>query len=345
MSNGRLAPAFLFLGAEGYERTRCREALLTAAAGTENRENSVTRYDLGQSDLVEVIDDARSLSLFASERVILVDNAEAVLPRRLADEEEGERGSGARADVLNAYLKDPSPGVTLLFEASRYEFEGEDKKKIERVRKFFGAIPDVVEMRRASPEDARMEAQAIAKRLGVRLEPGAVALLVESLAADLARIATEIEKLSLYLGSTNRPIGVEDVAAVVPDARSTTVFALVDALGRRNRARSLQTLDTLVKAGEYLPLALSFLAGQFRMALIAREANLRTPQQILSHFTRQGMPIWFARAEQVQQTLTRFSREQLERAMVLVFEADRDLRSARPDDRIVMEKFVLELTA
>jgi hypothetical protein len=31
--------------------------------------------------------------------------------------------------------------------------------------------------------------------------------------------------------------------------------------------------------------------------------------------------------------------------MELVFQADRDLRSARPDDRIVMEQFILQLTA
>jgi hypothetical protein len=31
--------------------------------------------------------------------------------------------------------------------------------------------------------------------------------------------------------------------------------------------------------------------------------------------------------------------------MALVFGADRGLRDARPDDRIVMEKFVFELTS
>jgi hypothetical protein len=43
--------------------------------------------------------------------------------------------------------------------------------------------------------------------------------------------------------------------------------------------------------------------------------------------------------------MAKFSKEQLVRGMVLVFEADKGLRSARPDDRIVMERFVLELTA
>jgi hypothetical protein len=41
----------------------------------------------------------------------------------------------------------------------------------------------------------------------------------------------------------------------------------------------------------------------------------------------------------------KFTKEQLERGMVLMFEADRALRSPRPDDRIVMESFVAALTA
>ncbi len=56
------------------------------------------------------------------------------------------------------------------------------------------------------------------------------------------------------------------------------------------------------------------------------------------------MHLWGARAEQVFQTVGKFSKTQLERAMHLTFEADRDLRSARPDDRIVMEQFILRLT-
>ena len=50
--------------------------------------------------------------------------------------------------------------------------------------------------------------------------------------------------------------------ALVPDARATNIFALVNAMGRRDRARSLEILDTLTREGEYLPLALAFLSAQ-----------------------------------------------------------------------------------
>ena len=62
----------------------------------------------------------------------------------------------------------------------------------------------------------------------------------------------------------------------MPDARATTIFALVNAVGRRDRVRALEILDTLTRDGEYLPLALAFLSTQFRLALVAREAGLKS---------------------------------------------------------------------
>jgi DNA polymerase-3 subunit delta len=164
---------------------------------------------------------------------------------------------------------------------------------------------------------------------------------VEALGADIARIAVEIEKLSLFAG--NRTVTVEDIGALVPDARATTIFALVNAIARRDRVRALEFLDTLTRDGEYLPLALAFLSTQFRLALAAREAGLKSGSQVQSHFTRMGVPMWSSRADQVYQTAAKFSKAQLERAMKSIFEADRGLRDARPDDRVVMEQFILRM--
>jgi len=343
MERGQIAPAYLFLGPEGYQRRRARAALLKAALGAADRESAVTQYDLNEAPLAEVIDDARPLSLFASERAILAGNAEAALPRTKSDDdaEDSEAAAGS-AGILAAYMKDPTPGVVLVFDAPRFDFEGEDKRKQERVRKFYAAVGDPVEFKRVSADEARREAAALARRAGLSIDPATVDLLVEALATDLTRIAVELEKMALY--TQGRPVTEEDVGLLVPDARATTIFALVGALGRRDRSRSLEILDTLFRDGEYLPLALSFLSAQFRAALVSKEAGLRSPQQIQGHFARMGVQMWGSRAEQVFQTVAKFSTPQLERAMQLTFEADKDLRSARPDDRIVMEQFILRLT-
>jgi DNA polymerase-3 subunit delta len=338
VAQNSIPPAVLLLGPEAYQRRRVKDAFLQAFP-----EGSVAQHDLAETTLAEALDDARSLSLFSTERLIWIVNAEAALPRtRIADEDsESADAPAGDAAPLAAYLQNPTPGVALVFEAIRFDFEGEEKRRQDRVRKFYAAIPEVVELRRFASYEARQEAETLARRAGFRADAAALDLLVEALGADVARIAVEIEKLALFAGQ--RPVGVDDIAALVPDARSSTVFALVNALGRRDRARSLEILDTLTREGEYLPLALAFLSTQFRMALAAREAGLKSLQQVQAHFTRMGVPMWGSRAEQIYQTVAKFTRPQLERAMKLIFEADRGLRDARPDDRIVMEQFILRL--
>jgi DNA polymerase III subunit delta len=348
VKRGELPAVTLFLGQEAYERRRCRRALIEAALGTDPDPSAITQHDLSEVSLAEVIDDARAMNLFVEKRVILAVSVEAALPRtgKGGDDgdEDGSGNGGGGFEALAHYVKDPAPGLTLLFEATRFDFEGDDKRKLDRVRKFFSSVTDAVELKRHSPDEARQEAQAMLRRGSVTIEPGALEMLVESLGADVARLATEIEKLSLF-APNGRAISEEDIASLIPDARETNIFALVSALGRRDRIKALGILDTLCRDGEYLPLALSFLSTQFRTALIAKEAGLKTSQQIQGHFTKLGVPMWGSRAEQVAQTMAKFTKEQLERGMKLIFEADRALRSPRPDDRIVMESFVAGITA
>ena len=352
VKQGKRPPALLLLGPEAYDRRRVKEALTASVP-----EGSLTQHDLTEVTLAEVLDDARALSLFATDRLIWVVNGEAALPRtraedppvpRAASDAESDDGSSAPfrsvdAAPLAAYIKDPTPGVTLVFEAVRFDFVGDDKRKQERVRKLYGAITGVVELRRYAAHEARAEAEALTRKAGVRMDGSTLDVLVEAMGADISRIAVEIEKLALYAG--DRPVSMDEIAALAPEARSVTIFALVNALGRRDRARSLEALDTLVQEGEYLPLVLAFLSTQFRMALVASEADLRAAGQIQSHFTRLGVPVWGSRADQIAQTVSRFSPAQLQSAIKLISQADRHLRDARPDDRTIMEQFVVELTS
>lgn len=333
------APVYLFLGPEVYQLSACRRALVEKVLGPDAAEDGLSRHDLDETTFTNVLDDARSLSLFAPNRVVWVSGAETVLPRgRAASDDEN-----SAAAELAAYLKRPTPGTVLVFESSRYDFEGDDRAKLERVQKFYSAIPDVVELRPYTLESARRLAQDLAKESGLQIGLSEIGLLVESLAADASRIANEIEKLRLYTGGA-RKVTADDILQLVPNAQASTIFALVGALGRGDRKRALDSLDTLFREGEYLPLALTFLATQFRLAMAARESGLRSAQQIQAQFSKQGIRIWRDRAEQVYQTVSAFPGEKLGRAIEKIFWADKALRDARPDDRVVMEELVLSLT-
>jgi DNA polymerase III subunit delta len=343
------SPVYLFLGPEPYHRAKCRQALVKAVFGddAEAKESGFARFDLDETPLSAVLDDARAMSLFASRRLIWAGGAEAVLPRgRAAAAAQDDEDSGASSDAgdLAAYLREPTPDTVIVIESSRYGFDGDDKAKIERVQKHFSMIPAQVEFRPFTPEAARSLAQSLAKQCGLQLGLAELALLLDATGGDAARLEVEIEKLYLLTAGKRKVTG-EDIAALVPDAQQSTIFALVAAIGRGDRTRALEILDTLAREGEYMPLALTFLATQFRMALVAREAGLRSASQIQGHFNKLGARIWPERARQIEQTVEAFPKAKLERAISKLFEVDRALRDARPDDRIVMEEMILALTA
>jgi DNA polymerase-3 subunit delta len=346
VKKGDIPAVCLFLGSEAYERGRCRDALIQAHLESDGLDG-LAQYDLSQSSITQVVDDARAMSLFASRRLILATSAEAALPRILkssSDDEDDDGPSGGSSDnPLESYIANPTPGTLLLFEATRFDLEGEEKKKTDRIRKFYSAITNVVEFKRFDADQARVELAGMARRMKLSIDPAAAALLVEALAANVGRIATELEKLSLYVGEGGA-VTVDAIQALVPDARASTAFALVNALGRGDRARAMASLDALCRENEYLPLSLAFLSSQYRQALAARKAGLHSAQQVQSYFSKAGVPMWGSRADQVAQTAQKRTEEQLETGLKLIFEADRDLRSARPDDRIVMEQFILRLT-
>ena len=333
-------PVSLFLGAEAYQRDRCRKAILETFLPPELREAGFTRHDLEDVPLAQVVDDASSLSLFAPKRLIWASSAESLLPRATKRAQD-DPGSGVA--LLQDYAANPSPGVVLVLEASRFDYDGEGKKKLDRLGELLSFIRDQVVFARLSAAEAQRLAADLAREAGLRLAPAAIALLVEATAGEAFRIAVEIEKLSLYAGRGGA-VTAEEVGALVPNAQATTIFALVGALGRADRRAALQLLDVLVREGEYLPLALSFLGAQFRQALVAKEAGLRGPQQIQAHFSRLGVQMWTSRAREVHETASAFSRERLEAALRKIHETDKALRDARPDDRTVVEEFVLALT-
>ncbi len=335
------AAAYLFLGQEGYQRKLCRDALVDRMLPREARIEGFTHIDLDQVSLSAVLDDARSLSLFATERVIWIASAELALPKRLEAEDEDKPES-----PLKSYFKAPTPGTVLVFECSRYDFVGDDKARIERVEKFYSDVgpSGTVEFRHFTPETSRHLAQDLARKAGLKLGGMELATLLDAVAGDAGRLASEIEKLSLFVGP-GQAVTMEDIRLLVPNAAQATIFSLVGALGKKDRKTALRSLDILVRDGEYLPLALTFLGTQFRLALAAKEAKLTNAQQAQTFFQRMGVRIWRDRAEQVMATASAFPKDSLSRAVEMLYDTDKKFRDGYKDDRIIMELLVMALTA
>ncbi|MDX2270257.1 MAG: DNA polymerase III subunit delta [Bryobacter sp.] len=340
VSKGSPPAVSLFVGPDAYLRKLCKDALVAALLPTaDDRESGWSRWDLAEVSLAQVLDDACSMSLFATTRVLWVAGAEAALPRSKAKLDEVP---GARE--LSAYLANPTPGVTIVFDCSRYEFDRDDKTKVDNLRAFYKGIAAQVDFPRFSPVAARKLAEELATERGLKIGGAELELLLDATGGDAALIAQEIEKLSLFV-KPGASVKSEDVVAMVPNARSADLFGLIRSIGRGDRAESFDLLDTLIRDGVFLPLALNYLDAQFRFALSAYEAKVKGAEGIRNHFQRAGINTWPATPEQLAFTMQAFSVPRLKRGLCLLHATDKALRDTRPDDRTVMEEFVWKLTA
>lgn len=341
LGKGEAQPIYLFLGSELFFRDRCRRALTSAVLGQLDTEagnyEDLTEVDLRDQNLTTLIDEARTMSLFASARLLIGSRSEALIPRTISTK------TVESFEVLRDYAEAPTPGTVLLFEAIDVDFDTrDDKSKIDRLVKLFGDTCAIVEMKRLSAEQMMYESTELANQLNLEISPSLLDDLIEMLGGDMGLLANELEKLSLYVGS-DRPVKADDLDLLIPAARRRGVFEFSDALAHGDRVRALYILDTLAEMGVSWPMQVSLIAGLFRQALAMKEEGARTAQRVLSVSKQNGIRMWPPRARQLIEVGRHFSSKQLERALMKLGQADRDLRRERPNDRIIMEQLVVSL--
>ena len=103
--------------------------------------------------------------------------------------------------------------------------------------------------------------QRTARELGLQLEPAAAEALSEAIGSNSARLASELEKLALYVGA--KPITATAVAELV-GSHATNALQVGDALLAGNPAEAVALVDALLLANEPALRIVATLCGQIR---------------------------------------------------------------------------------
>ena len=111
-----------------------------------------------------------------------------------------------------------------------------------------------------------------AEAKGSGITPGGLRLLGQYIGGNLRVLDSELEKLSLY--APGRPIGEEDIKALVPQVREASIFAAVDAILEGRLAVGLRLLHRLREGGANLSYILAMVARQLRLVALAKDLLL-----------------------------------------------------------------------
>lgn len=171
--------------------------------------------------------------------------------------------------------------------------------------------------------------QRHAERLGIRVEPRAAAMLAERVGGsawetDIERgeqtrvIDSELRKLATYAGE--RPIAAGDVEALTADTRPASVFAITNAIDRREPAAAAAALRRALDEGQPVLRILASLHGRVSDMIVARDLVARgaTPAE-LSRAVGRGNP---RVAERLVEAARRYRPAELEAMLLGLFEAD-----------------------
>jgi DNA polymerase III subunit delta len=350
-SPAALRPGYVLIGDEVFLYDRCRKAVLATLAPEDTRDFCLHDLDLADTSIFEILDRAQTPSLMAPFQVLFVRNLKALYGRGSKKEEFA---------AIDAYFRSPNPSAVILFVADHLriptdlrKMDYQDKERYERIRETLSDWCGFVELARVEDTDAIKWVTTSAESRSVKFDPDAARELVDSLGADMMLIASEFEKLLLYVSAGGTDIAknrvtLGDVETMVLAAKQRSLYELTDAISSKDRPRALLLLHGLLNAsdgGEDAAIGhLYMLARTFRQMLIISEKNVRDSRAIWQVLWQGFRMPPFAAEDLIKQARRYKSRRELTRAIRLVARADLELRSSPANKLLVLERLILDLS-
>lgn len=290
-------------------------------------------FNAREDDIDEVINIARTPSLLASQRLLILADIDKLLKAELS--------------ALKEYAASPSPDSLLVMTAlTAKPSYGDDKmssldKALKRLPKELAGLIKVVDANgqvfefgaptaRETPRWLRDEL----KNRGVSISPGALEYLAHTAGNDFTVLAGEMDKISLY-AEPGQEIGLDDVRGLVSPSSQSGVFDLVNALCERKHQQAFIVLERLLDQGEPGMKLISMLGGHFRMLIQIRSLlDEGVPQRQLSSHMPDKNPWQITKNVGAAQS---FSMGELKNAYSWVLDSDIAIKTGHFDEQTAIE--------
>jgi DNA polymerase III subunit delta len=300
-------PVHAIVGDRAYDSFLAEEALeavLAEAVGKE-RADAVEAFRGEEATWARVLDAARTRSLFATRRAVVVRDADAL---------KGE------PDGLESFLGDPPPGVVLVLLAAK-----PDRRRAVWKKLLDGARVVKAEPLKGAALRARLQDELRRRKLQVTGD--AVQEVMDRVGQDLRRLMGELDKLEAYAHGRGGALSTEEVAAVLGRGLAQPLFKLSDAFTGRDAVTSLELLESLLDEGEEAVKLLGVLHRALRQVRAAAELRAQRVGRDQAA-SRLGLPPNMAfKAQMLLDAAKAWTEDDLRRALAALARADRELKT------------------
>jgi len=309
---------YLLLGPEEGEKDLYIQKLIAGISKRSGAAPEIHRFYPFESSLVEILSVLRNGSLFASSRVVIMNDVEEITTAK-------------DLKLLSEYAASPAAESTLLLLSSGFRVRSELEKLIPKAnRVVFWEL---------------FENQKIGwivnyfKQQGKQIDAQASAFLLDMVENNTKQLKAICEKLVLYFGRKER-IRYEDIETLIYHSKEENVFTLFDRVIRRDLNASLAVLQKILLSREAEPVQLlSGLLFQFRKLTALKKLLDRgyQPGEACARLSIKGKRV----QRVLQEGCRRYSRPELGSILMLIADVDVQLRSLKSGlHTLILEYFL-----
>ena len=242
---------YVLFGTQEYLINKKIEELTTNSSQYE-----IEKYDLENTSIKEIIDSADTISLFSTNKTIIVYNSYIFTSAKKNSNEK-------ELEILEKYINNPNENVKIIFVVSNEKLDS--RKKIVTLIKKQGNILEFNENKNTEKIIEEMIKP-------YKITNKQINMLINHVGDNLYILENEINKLKIYKNN-DLEITNDDIIQVTTKSINTDIFNLIDNIINKNIDDALTSYYELIKIGEEPIKILVLLSNQFRLMYQVKELS------------------------------------------------------------------------
>lgn len=285
-------------------------------------EININKYDLTNTYLTDIINDASSMSLFDDKKIIIVNNSYIFTGTT-------KKALEQDSTILENYLNNINDNTILIFIVNNDKLD--ERKKITKLVKKIGTIK----------EFNNIDNISLVKELfsDYNISTDNIKYLLERVGDDTTLLATEIGKIKIYKDK-DKNITKDDITNLISKSLEVNNFKLIDAIINKNKNEAIMLYQDRIKLNEEPIAIIIALANQIRIMYQVKELYLNgyTENNIASI-----LKIHPYRVKLANQNSKKYDSDILLNYLKQLANLDISIKTGKIDKQLGLELFILAL--
>jgi len=312
-----LKPVYIIFGEEKLLLEEALERLKKKLVGEVDLTLSYDEFRGSEANVDSILGAANTMPFLGSKRLIVVKEADKLTV----------------SDGLVDYIENPSEFTYFILMADKID---------KRSRLYKGASKKGYVYEYKSPKGRELPKwvkEKFSKR-GIKISDDAVQYICLNVDNDLMRLQGEIDKICLY-HQDKKSLGLDDTKPLIKKSAESSIFELVDLIGRHKKEMAFNVLNNLVESGEPVTYLFHMMLRQFRLLLKTKVLMEERRVSYSKLMEELKLPPFVVNGYHEQSR--NFTIGQLKRAHELCLEAEISLKTTNKDPNLILEMLIAKI--